>query len=119
MNVTRKNIEQYTLSGKTKDGYDTWGKIALDCTESAVFVQISSDFGSWSCWWNATGGDPKKFLMKISKQYTLQSFSSDKAYILDEKETLNPQMVAFWDNIWLPFIEELKREIKEEKLGGI
>jgi len=71
--------ETYKMSGSSC----LWASINLELYEKAVNVMISSDYGNFSYFWGSTGKNPKKFLTKISKDYTMKKFLGENMYEID------------------------------------
>ena len=94
MTITKKLTETYSLKGTE----GLWADINLDIGEESVNVMISSDYGDYGHWWGSTGEEPKKFLIGLNEDYLSAKFGGLHS--------------MFWEKVWVPFIEELKREVK-------
>lgn len=102
MKVTKAEAEVYHIRGKTAEGWSTWGDIVLICSKESVEVLAYTDFGTFGYYWSHCGMDPKRFLCKINKDYTMGKFRGNELYIPDPDE----------------YHEEVKKHIINSRLEG-
>ncbi len=82
-----------------------------DFAEGRGLLQAHSDWGSYSYYWNAMGGDLVSFLAGTSASYVHQKLQSTINYMgmkVESKGRLEKFMIQCWPDIH----EELKRRAK-------
>lgn len=90
--VSKSNIESYLI----RNGSD-WGEIAISIREETVNVMVNSSYGHYAYYWCACGMNPKAFLCKINKGYTLQKLTHGKETEIDEDKCLDQIKQAIID----------------------